>query len=185
MIRRAFTLIELLIVVGIIAILAAIALVNFLEAQTRAKVSRVHTDMRALATAVEAYAVDASRYPEILGLLKVTTPVPYMSTLPGDVFAARNGSYLGYVNALQLRDPSELEQWEVTVSTPGQRAELANHIWFIWSNGPDKIDDSLDNTQQAFYEVVNGPGANKGLFYDPTNGTVSSGDVIRSSRFTK
>jgi type II secretory pathway pseudopilin PulG len=50
----------LLIVVAIIAILAAIAVPNFLEAQTRAKVSRTHADMRSLATALEAYAVDNS-----------------------------------------------------------------------------------------------------------------------------
>jgi prepilin-type N-terminal cleavage/methylation domain-containing protein len=56
--RTGFTLIELLIVVAIIAILAAIAVPNFLEAQTRSKVSRVKTDMRSLATAIEAYAVD-------------------------------------------------------------------------------------------------------------------------------
>ena len=53
-----FTLIELLIVVAIIAILAAIAVPNFLEAQTRSKVSRVKSDLRTLKTAFEAYLVD-------------------------------------------------------------------------------------------------------------------------------
>ncbi|HUT24281.1 MAG TPA: prepilin-type N-terminal cleavage/methylation domain-containing protein, partial [Sumerlaeia bacterium] len=53
-----FTLIELLIVVAIIAILAAIAVPNFLEAQVRSMVSRVRADLRSLATAQEAYFTD-------------------------------------------------------------------------------------------------------------------------------
>lgn len=63
--RAAFTLIELLIVVAIIAILAAIAVPNFIEAQTRAKVSRVLADLREMRTAVESYAVDNSKYPRM------------------------------------------------------------------------------------------------------------------------
>ena len=58
MIKKAFTLIELLIVVAIIAILAAIAVPNFLEAQTRSKVSRVKADMRTIGVGCESYRVD-------------------------------------------------------------------------------------------------------------------------------
>jgi prepilin-type N-terminal cleavage/methylation domain-containing protein len=61
--RSGFTLIELLIVVAIIAILAAIAVPNFLEAQTRSKISRMKSDMRSAATAIEAYQVDWNKYP--------------------------------------------------------------------------------------------------------------------------
>ena len=61
--KKAFTLIELLIVVAIIAILAAIAVPNFLEAQTRAKVSRVMSDQRTYATALGTYQIDNSSYP--------------------------------------------------------------------------------------------------------------------------
>ncbi len=61
--KKAFTLIELLIVVAIIAILAAIAVPNFLEAQTRAKISRVQSDQRTYATALETYYIDNNSYP--------------------------------------------------------------------------------------------------------------------------
>lgn len=61
--KRGFTLIELLIVVAIIAILAAIAVPNFLEAQTRSRVARVQADQRTIAVAIESYYVDCSSYP--------------------------------------------------------------------------------------------------------------------------
>lgn len=93
--QRAFTLIELLIVVAIIGILAAIAVPNFLNAQMRAKIAKVRGDIKAMATAVEMYAVDHGKYPDdgqVSGVpwwmnnWHLTTPVPYISTIPTDPF---------------------------------------------------------------------------------------------------
>lgn len=101
---NAFTLIELLIVVAIIAILAAIAVPNFLEAQTRAKVSRAKADMRTMATAIEAYTQDSNRPPiasqwvsltnrfnmRVRGL---TTPIAYMTSVPADIFRGKETGF--------------------------------------------------------------------------------------------
>jgi prepilin-type N-terminal cleavage/methylation domain-containing protein len=54
----AFTLIELLIVVAIIGILAAIAVPNFLNAQTRAKVARTQSDLRTIVQATDILHLD-------------------------------------------------------------------------------------------------------------------------------
>ena len=55
---KGFTLIELLIVVAIIGILAAIAVPNFLNAQTRAKVARDYSDMKALGSGIQQLMMD-------------------------------------------------------------------------------------------------------------------------------
>jgi len=98
--KKAFTLIELLIVVAIIAILAAIAVPNFLEAQMRAKIGRVKADQRTLAMALETYAVDSNgKYPPHVfptapngsygwanAQRRLTSPISYMTSLIPDQF---------------------------------------------------------------------------------------------------
>ena len=61
--RKGFTLIELMIVIAIIIILAAIAIPNYLRMTDRAKRARVAGDFTSIATAIEAYSVDWGHYP--------------------------------------------------------------------------------------------------------------------------
>ena len=61
--ESAFTLIELLIVVAIIGILAAVAVPNFLNARIRAQIARVRADFSTAALASESYLIDNGTYP--------------------------------------------------------------------------------------------------------------------------
>lgn len=58
-----FTLVEIMIVVGIITLLAALAIPGLLRARKRAQASRVKDDLRLIEAAVDQYAVETQRQP--------------------------------------------------------------------------------------------------------------------------
>lgn len=180
---NGFTLVELLIVVSIIAVLAVIAVPNFLEALTRAKVSRVKSDLRAAATCIEAYGVDNNAYPE--PLRQLSTPIAYASNAYApDVFANPQGWFaLGYVQGRTGSQASFLSDFGVTGATDPQRYAMATHNYFVFSNGPDLEDEALESPDTAFRDVIGAPNAQLGYFYDPTNGTKSRGDILRTSKY--
>lgn len=187
---HAFTLIELLIVVAIISILASIAVPNFLEAQTRAKVARVKADQRTITVALESYKVDTNRYPprtkEPLPTQKlvkgigdanlrareigaITSPIAYLTSLPTDVFERTvappnntidywNGFILQTLNA-RLTDPNE---------------------WVLVSVGPDTSMGSQGNWGNLpAPDPLSPEFASYRFDYDPSNGTLSGGNVYR------
>lgn len=207
MMKKGFTLIELLIVVAIIAILAAIAVPNFLEAQVRSKVSRAKSDMRSYATGIESYYVDNNSYPvrgrtgapgsvESINryLVNMTTPPPGLQLI--NSFGARTSTLLhntmttpiSYVTSY-FPDPF----MDSKGATFGYYTDTNG--WILYSMGPDTDQEpnggdlengSAHSVETVYTSTVSQPsvllisGAGTQAYtYDPTNGTVSPGDVWR------
>jgi prepilin-type N-terminal cleavage/methylation domain-containing protein len=206
--QRGFTLIELLIVVAIIAILAAIAVPNFLEAQTRSKVARTKADMRSLATAIEAYRTDSNKYAPMNDKSPgdpagmdywsftdasfhsrmsnfLTTPIAYISSTLEDIFIpqmnpppfsstryparTRVGYRYTYFNYQEYYDASPTESFKERQGMVG--------IWMFYSWGPDK------HPNFSGYNAEPKVGSNSTYTrYDPSNGTISIGNIIRTGR---
>ena len=59
--RGGFTLVEIMIVVAIIALLAAIAVPNFLRARKRSQATRILEDLRLLDAASDQYALETNK----------------------------------------------------------------------------------------------------------------------------
>ena len=59
--RGGFTLVEIMIVVAIIALLAAIAVPNFLRARKRSQATRILEDLRIIDSAIDQYAIETNK----------------------------------------------------------------------------------------------------------------------------
>ena len=194
---QGFTLIELLIVVAIIAILSAIAVPNFMEAQTRSKASRAKGDMRSIATAIEAYAVDSNSYPPGYktapshGLIALTTPVAYITNgYPLDpfrpaVFAAPKASY---TYELMNAHNKIIEQgggiYSVDPVNPGTEP-VKGVWWWLASRGPNntfgfRAGEPEYDLRERIFKAETNPLILAATVYDPTNGTQSNGNIYRA-----
>ncbi len=172
---NAFTLIELLIVVAIIGILAAIAVPSFLNAQIRAKVSRNYADFRSMSTAMFAYKLDHNEYPRDpnddppgkswlvnVTMTALTTPTSYIGSIPQDPFS------LG---------KTQIENWHTECCQSG------TYIYAVEQNPKTRISGIMYKESFSFGSI--GPdgawdlGMNyKESRYDMSNGVASRGDVV-------
>lgn len=195
--RQAFTLIELLIVVAILAILSAIAIPNFLDAQVRARVAQAQADMRSCVTAVESYRVDHGALPladDGLGLAitpyppaasgppfsettlsqSLTTPIAYLASLPEDPFAANEREVeesprYGYATrSYAAANGGPLGEIGFLAFGQAMSGVQISISHFVASHGPDADTDTDPVPGSEHFATL----------YDPTNGTHSNGEIV-------
>ncbi len=180
--QNGFTLIELLIVVAIIGILAAIAVPNFLNAQTKAKLARVQSDFKNIETAMEMYQLDHNTYPTDAwrgymrrpnGWIGLTTPVAYMGGALIDPFKAP----FVEVADMDRQFGDALYEFGAGNHNPNGFNDWPFNDWMLNSLGPDSglgPQEADDSSLMANY-----PFSTNLLRFDTTNGLVSDGDIYR------
>lgn len=103
--EQGFTLIELMIVMVIIGILAAIAVPMYVQSVRHAREAVLREDLRTLRSAIDSYTVDKQKAPQTLDDL---VEAGYIKSLPVDPFTHRSDTWVpGQDDTLQSIDQTE------------------------------------------------------------------------------
>ena len=100
---RGFTLIELMVVMSLIVILAAIGLAVHANSQTRAREAVLKEDLFRMRDAIDQYYADRNAYPPDLPAL---VSEKYLRTIPEDPFTASTDTWKTVMSEMDPANPS-------------------------------------------------------------------------------
>jgi general secretion pathway protein G len=133
--RDGFTLLEVMLVVGILVMLAAFALPNIIGAQTEAQKGTTKTQVKAFDDAFRQYRIRTGDFP--------TNDVGFQALVngPGN---AQGGQW---TPIMTNDDINKLDPWNsrYNYQFPGSKNPLGATAPDIWSNGPDKASGTADD----------------------------------------
>jgi len=206
-IQRGLTLIELLLVLAVVAILAALAMVNIQRAQINAKAAAVRANMKTIGAAFEAYAVDWNSFPpqdtrfderrelSQRAYWRLTTPVAYLGSNIDqflDPFVKSHGIVSPTYEYLHSVRPDLWNQVRFLHGYTGGRRVDANNAhtranfdcYFLWSRGPGYdgkwgYDSGVWKSGFDSFWDYETPDGTTIVAYDPSNGLTSRGMIYR------
>ena len=133
-----FTLVEILVILGVIAILTGLILSGGIAAKKRAKIYQARTMIASLETALALYHVDFGAYPaagnqNLVNLLFDSAAYSPNSDWHGPYMSFKKNDLNGSIPSAAVIDP-----WEVDYHYTMDSALP----YKIWSNGPDQQNDN-------------------------------------------
>lgn len=174
--KPTFTLLELVLVAGVVAVLATVAMPNYVDARLRAQTADVQVELNAVTSALLRYRVDTNAFPQVatyshaaLGRLERTeflnfTPIDKFKSIFPDEYR-RSSFYLDYREVNLGYTSNGISPAGVSAPISGPRA------MYVGSVGPDGFQE-FHNMFEMYIPT----------HYSTSNGLRSNGEIFKIIR---
>ncbi len=148
--KSGFTLVEILIVVVILGILAAIVIPQFTDASTDAKVSNMKSDLQTVRSQIELYKIQHNDTLPTAGGLTFSNAMTQYTNVAGDTASATPADgYMGpYLQKIPTNPWNSKNSVATAATDPGSAAD--NGWFFNTTTGAFRADDTFDPNHMSW-----------------------------------